>query len=1074
MTVIHDRAERRGGNIFILILVLLTLGIVAGGSYSYRNIKRNSRAEVERELNAIADLKVNELARYRQERLGDGAVFYKNVAFSALVRRHFEHPNDLEAQDQLRAWLGHIQAAFQYDRVMLLDPQYSKKMIVPDGPEQSTSFVSPTSSEGLRSGKIVFEDFYWNDVNQRIYLKILVPVLDEAHNDRVIGILALRIDPETHLYPYINRWPAPSRTAETQIIRRDGNDALYLNELKFQKNAALHLRIPLGSKDVSAVKAVLGQEGIVEGVDYRGVPVVAALRPIPDSPWFLVAKIDTSEAFKPMRARLLEIVVMVAILLLGTGAVVGYFWRRQSALFYQGRYQATDALRESEERFKLIFDNAVDGILLMSLENQKIDSANKSMSQMLGYSLEELKKLGAADIHPREALPYVREQIEIQSKDGLAPARDLPMLRKDGSVFYANVRGALIVLSGKKYLMGVFRDITEQKRAEEALRESEEQFRVMSAAAQDAIIMMDNDGLITFWSEAAGRIFGHARNEAVGKSTHDLLTPAVYLKKFQKVFPQWRETGQGAAVGKTVELIALRKDGTEFPVEISLSSPRLKGRWNAIAIIRDITERKRAEEELTLRNVLLSTQQEVSLDGILVVDEKGQILSFNQHFVEMWGIPAEVIATKSDELALKAVLDKLVEPLEFIERVNYLYEHRRETSQDEIALKDGRTFDRYSAPMFGSDERYYGRVWYFRDITVRKRAVEESRKANEKLGSALNKLKERSLQNSVLSEMREFLQASSTIDEIGPVILRSMKKLFPDSEGALFLLSPSKTDLESAVRWGDFPEDVDNNVFSPDACWGLRRGSVYVVDDIKSGLICPHLKNPPATAYACLPLMAKGDVLGLLHIRGRSTGKGEDSLRVISDLKDLTTTLSELLSLSISNIRLRETLSIQSIKDPLTGLFNRRYMEENFQREIYRAARKQDHIGVIMVDIDHFKKFNDVYGHAAGDVVLVELADFFKLRIRGADIACRYGGEEFAFILPESSLENTVKRANQMIEEARALRVQYAGQALGPTTLSMGVAAYPIHGAKPEDLLRAADAALYRAKKEGRNRVVTA
>jgi diguanylate cyclase (GGDEF)-like protein/PAS domain S-box-containing protein len=482
--------------------------------------------------------------------------------------------------------------------------------------------------------------------------------------------------------------------------------------------------------------------------------------------------------------------------------------------------------------------------------------------------------------------------------------------------------------------------------ATEELRESEEQFRAMSAAAQDAIIMMDNDGLITFWSEAAERIFGHSRNDALGKSTHDLLAPAVYRERFKEVFPQWRGTGQGGAVGKTVELIALRKDGTEFPIEMSLSSPRLKGRRNAIAIIRDITERKRV--------------------------------------------------------------------------------------------------------------------------------VEESRQANEKLSSLVNKLKERSFQNSILSEMREFLQASSTMDEIGPVILRSMKKLFPYSEGALFLLSPSKTDLESAVRWGDFPEDVDNNVFSPDACWGLRRGSVYVVEDIKSGLICPHLKHPPATAYACLPLMAKGDVLGLLHIGGRSTGTAEDALRLISDLKDLAITLTELLSLSISNIKLRETLSLQSIKDPLTKLFNRRYMEENFQREIYRAARKQDHIGIMMVDIDHFKKFNDLYGHAAGDAVLVELANFFKLRIRGADIACRYGGEEFAFILPECSLENAVKRAGQMLEEASALRVKYDGQTLGPTTLSMGVAAYPIHGVKPEDLLRAADAALYRAKKEGRNRVVAA
>jgi diguanylate cyclase (GGDEF)-like protein len=149
-------------------------------------------------------------------------------------------------------------------------------------------------------------------------------------------------------------------------------------------------------------------------------------------------------------------------------------------------------------------------------------------------------------------------------------------------------------------------------------------------------------------------------------------------------------------------------------------------------------------------------------------------------------------------------------------------------------------------------------------------------------------------------------------------------------------------------------------------------------------------------------------------------------------------------------------------------------MEETFLREIVRASRKQNQIGVIMVDIDHFKKFNDVFGHAAGDLVLSELARFFMARLRGGDIMCRYGGEEFALILPESSLENTCIRANQMVEQIKAVRVLYGGQVLGPITISMGVAAYPVHGEKPDDLLRAADAALYKAKQEGRDRAVTA
>ena len=142
MTDIDDKARRRGRNGLLLILALLAAGVVAGGSSYYRSFKRNYRVEAERQLSAIAELKVNELALYRQERLGDGAVFYKNTAFSALVRRYFENPRDLEARDQLRTWLGRIQAPLQYDRVMLLDPQYSKKMIVPEGPERSTSFVS--------------------------------------------------------------------------------------------------------------------------------------------------------------------------------------------------------------------------------------------------------------------------------------------------------------------------------------------------------------------------------------------------------------------------------------------------------------------------------------------------------------------------------------------------------------------------------------------------------------------------------------------------------------------------------------------------------------------------------------------------------------------------------------------------------------------------------------------------------------------------------------------------------------------------------------------------------------------
>ena len=207
--------------------------------------------------------------------------------------------------------------------------------------------------------------------------------------------------------------------------------------------------------------------------------------------------------------------------------------------------------------------------------------------------------------------------------------------------------------------------------------------------------------------------------------------------------------------------------------------------------------------------------------------------------------------------------------------------------------------------------------------------------------------------------------------------------------------------------------------------------------------------------------------------RDGETDGGETGSRTsLSRIKDLSATVSGILSLSIWNMRLRETLANQAIKDPLTGLFNRAFMEDSLQREIYRAARKQASIAVIMADVDHFKRFNDRHGHAAGDLVLAEIAKLLKWKVRAGDIVCRYGGEEFTVILPESSLEDGVVRAEALKEGVKGVHVSYAGQELGPVTLSMGVSAYPIHGRTPQDLLRAADGALYRSKLAGRDRVL--
>jgi diguanylate cyclase (GGDEF)-like protein len=186
------------------------------------------------------------------------------------------------------------------------------------------------------------------------------------------------------------------------------------------------------------------------------------------------------------------------------------------------------------------------------------------------------------------------------------------------------------------------------------------------------------------------------------------------------------------------------------------------------------------------------------------------------------------------------------------------------------------------------------------------------------------------------------------------------------------------------------------------------------------------------------------------------------------------TAVGERLSLALANLRLREALQQQSIRDTLTGLYNRRFMEESLARELGRAARTGQPVSMIMMDIDHFKRFNDTFGHQAGDALLKELGEFVNQRTRGQDVACRYGGEEFALILAGCSLENACKRAQVLREELKLLKVRHGGQSMGAITLSMGVASFPAQANNAETLVKAADDALYRAKKEGRDRVVAA
>lgn len=345
--------------------------------------------------------------------------------------------------------------------------------------------------------------------------------------------------------------------------------------------------------------------------------------------------------------------------------------------------------------------------------------------------------------------------------------------------------------------------------------------------------------------------------------------------------------------------------------------------------------------------------------------------------------------------------------------------------------------------------------------------IEERKQAQEALHQKTIELEVRQRQLILLSEMSDLLQACLTVKEAYNAIAQCCKLLFPQVSGAVFTIASPNNLLDMVATWGIAL--TTHNVFAPHECWALRRGRIHFVSDLHKGLVCQHLQDKLLPAeYCCVPMMAQGQALGVLYLCATHKGQLTESTKVLA------MTVAEHIALALANLKLRETLHNQSIRDPLTGLYNRRYLEEALDREVERAQLKGHPLSLMMIDVDHFKQFNDDFGHEAGDEVLRQLGQFFLKNIRETDIACRYGGEEFTLILPEAPLPVTQERAQHLRQKVKGLMMEFEGLQLPAIALSLGVAGFPEHGHTSSALMRAADVALYQAKADGRDRVIVA
>ncbi|RUT34964.1 diguanylate cyclase [Arsenicitalea aurantiaca] len=358
-----------------------------------------------------------------------------------------------------------------------------------------------------------------------------------------------------------------------------------------------------------------------------------------------------------------------------------------------------------------------------------------------------------------------------------------------------------------------------------------------------------------------------------------------------------------------------------------------------------------------------------------------------------------------------------------------------------------------------------GVIYFFmrRELARRNAAATEIASYADSLDANMRMLERERKLIGMVNEASNFLQSCNSLDEVGKLSGVFLKTLFPNHSGTLSLYAASRNQLVVLGRWGDV-SDVE--VFLPDDCWALRRGQTHEHEEGGHAPLCEHFGSTAHDDTICVPLVAQGETLGLLSLTRRAAGEGQDIGHVEMVARQL--------GLTLANMRLRETLNEQSIRDPLTNAFNRRYLEVVANKELALAARFNRSMAVVMLDIDHLKRFNDLHGHAAGDVALVAVADYLQNHIRQGDWMFRYGGEEFVLLLREADREDAEAKIAELIAGIAALPLSHGNQILPRVTVSMGVALHQGAGADLEDLIETADAALYASKTAGRNRATFA
>ena len=705
-------------------MISATLG---AGAWFYYSQRQSSRQDAGLAFESIARLKVESIVQWRKNQLEEAGELMASHFLTDSVARWLSDPR-AETSERILSRLRRAQDRYHYADVLLVDADGRVRLSLSRRTEPLPSELSFAFATALRERKPTLTDFHMGADSVPL-LEIVAPLfIGGKSSPKLVGAVVLQNDARKSLYPLIRSWPVPSRSAETLIVRRDGDAVLFLSELRHQQGAAFKLRIPLTQTGVPAVMAVLGKEGLFEGKDYRGVEVLSVLKPIPDSSWFLVAKADSAEVFAAWRFRSFLILALILGCVIAASAGIGIVWQRNLKAHYRTLFQAETSRREVEKLYRSLFDNMLNGFAYCRMlyeQDRPRDFVYLAVNNVFGAltGLMDVVGKSASEVVPGvwEKDPELLETFDRVARTG-APEKFETYLESMKMWFSIS-----IYRPQEGHFVTVFDVITRRKQAEQALRESEERYRLLADNAEDFVTLNDAHGNRIYVSPSFYRVTGWTPDEIHRTHWRTRLHPEDI-----SIVEQARQANL-AGQTTTIEHRFRCRDGSWIWVEsrckpVFSSDGKVE---NLLVWSRDITARKRAELALRENEALLRSITDHSEDMIFVKDRDSRFLFMNPAGLRQTGLTLEQLIGHSD---LESNSDDAEASAFMAADLRVMNTGRAEMIEEEVHAPGGRRVVLLTkkTPRFDADGNVIGLIGISRDITERKQAEDALRESEER------------------------------------------------------------------------------------------------------------------------------------------------------------------------------------------------------------------------------------------------------------------------------------------------------------------------------------------------------